>query len=342
MSAGPVPGLDLAALGAWLDRSVPGSGSGPLRAKMLPGGKSNLTYLVSRGDFTAVVRRGPLGHVQATAHDMGREYRVMAALADTDVPVPRVLAHSEDLDVIGAPFYAMEFVPGEAHRDAATLQVLGVDRVRGISTSLVDALATLHAVDPSSVGLDDFGRPDGYLARQVSRWGKQLAGSATRDLPDAAVLQARLVDRVPDSSRAAVVHGDYRLDNALIGTDDRVSAVIDWEMSTLGDPFSDLALMLVYHRLADSPAGMVLGDAPLAEGFLDESQTVERYVTVSGHQVGDLGFHLGLASYKLAVILEGIHHRFLAGQTVGDGFDRVGAAVEPLLAAGLAALEKEN
>ena len=218
---------------------------------------------------------------------------------------------------------------------------------------MVDVLARLHAVDPREVELGDFGRPAGFLERQVRRWGRQLEGSATRPLPDAETLLARLAATIPagdaerDASTSGIVHGDYRLDNLLSVPDalpsgQPVKAVVDWEMATIGDPLTDVALLLVYDKLGTLVGGSAVADASSAPGYPDERAQLERYVAASGRDLPDLAFHLGLAYLKIAVILEGIHHRFLAGQTVGEGFDTVGQAVEPLLAAGLdATYEKE-
>jgi aminoglycoside phosphotransferase (APT) family kinase protein len=276
--------------------------------------------------------------VLATAHDMGREYRVMSALHASAVPVPRMLAICEDDAVVGAPFYVMERVEGTVYTRAAQLEALGAERTGAISTRVVDTLADLHAIVPDAVGLGDFGRPEGFLARQVARWKTQLDASRSRELPDADELHRRLAADVPPEGAVGIVHGDYRLDNVLVDADDRPAAVIDWEMATLGDPLTDLALMLVYGRIA-AAAGPVVADANLAPGFLSEAEVVERYASRSDRDLSRFGFYLGLASYKAAGILEGIHYRYQHGQTVGAGFDRIGELVEPLLRTGLEALD---
>ena len=334
------PGLDLDRLGAWFTAEVPGAGD-RLSAELIAGGKSNLTYVVTDGTQDWVVRRPPLGHVLATAHDMGREHRVMSALQDTAVPVPRTYAFCEDADVLGAPFYVMERVAGTPYRRSEELAALGPDRTRAISERLVDVLTALHEVDPASVGLGDFGRPEGFLARQVKRWRKQLDASYCRDLPAADELFARLAADVPPESPAGIVHGDYRLDNLLVDEHDRPTAVLDWEMATLGDPLTDLALMVTYHRLGDLLGSSTVTDAASAPGFLDEQAIIGRYAAGSDRDLSRFGFYLGLAAFKLAAILEGIHYRHLNGQTVGAGFDDIGPAIHPLLDAGLTAL-KEN
>ncbi|RKT87316.1 Predicted kinase, aminoglycoside phosphotransferase (APT) family [Saccharopolyspora antimicrobica] len=336
------PGLDLDRLRPWFAGAVPQARVDALSATLITGGKSNLTYRITDGAASWVLRRPPLGHVLATAHDMGREHAVMSALADTAVPVPRMLGFCRDAQVLGAEFYVMEAVPGMPYRTAAELAPLGERRVRAISTALVDTLADLHEVDPGAVGLGDFGRPEGFLARQVARWRKQLDASRTRDLPAADALHAALEVRAPAADSAAcpgIVHGDFRLDNVLIDGDDRLRAVLDWEMATLGDPLTDLALMVLYARLAGI-VGAGVADASNAPGFLSEDEFVARYDARSGRDLSDLGFYLGLAAFKLAAILEGIHCRHTSGQTVGPGFDRIGEVVHPLLDAGLAALEE--
>ncbi|MDH6464744.1 aminoglycoside phosphotransferase (APT) family kinase protein [Micromonospora sp. A200] len=332
------PGLDLARLADWFAAAVP-EAAGQLTARLVAGGKSNLTYEVGDGRRTWIVRRPPLGHVLATAHDMSREYRVMSALWTTDVPVPKTYALCSDADVLGAPFYVMERVDGTAYRHAAELERLGAERTRVISTRLVDTLAALHAVDPVAVGLADFGRADGFLARQVSRWKKQLDASYCRDLPAADELHARLASGVPSESTPGIVHGDYRLDNVLTDDRDRLAAVIDWEMATLGDPLTDLALLVLYQRLGRL-VGVAVADASSAPGFLTEDEILDRYAASSTRPLPPLGFHLGLAAFKLAAILEGIHYRHLRGQTVGSGFERLGEVTELLLDAGLTYLKE--
>lgn len=338
MSESP-PGLDLQRLASWLPGVLPEAGPG-LSAQLVPGGKSNLTYLVSDGISTWVVRRPPLGHVLATAHDMAREYRVMAALAGTGVPVPGMIALCQDETVLGAPFYIMEFVAGTPYREAAKLALLGPERTHAIAVRLVDVLCALHRVDPAAVGLAEFGRPHGFLARQVARWKKQLDASYSRDLPAAGELYRRLAADVPQESAAGIVHGDYRLDNVLIDEADQLAAVIDWEMATLGDPVTDLALMIVYHRLSDIVGSSAVADAASAPGFLSEAEIIARYAAGTGRDLSRFGFYLGLALFKLAAIHEGIYYRYLQGQTVGPGFENVGESIQPLLDAGLTALKE--
>lgn len=338
-------GLDTVVLATWLDQQCPGLVSGPLQASLITGGKSNLTYTVTDGSTEIVVRRPPLGHVLATAHDMGREYRAMAALVGSGVPVPTMHALCEDPEVIGASFYVMQKVVGTAYQHASQLELLGAERTQAISEDLVDTLGRLHAVDPAAVGLGDFGRPDGYLERQVSRWRKQLEASRSRTIDGIDELADRLSASIPSSSEGTIVHGDYRLDNVLIDSQngDRMTAVLDWEMSTLGDPLTDVAVMLAYQQMAEATRGTgapaSVTDAPLAAGYLSRDDVLQRYAAATGRDVSDIGFHLGLAFFKLSVILEGIYLRHSKGQTLGEGFDTIGDSIGPLVQAGLAATD---
>jgi aminoglycoside phosphotransferase (APT) family kinase protein len=335
-----VQGLDLERLGAYLRDVRPGMVTGDLDATLIAGGRSNLTYDVTDGRSSWVVRRPPLGHVLATAHDMSREHRVISALEPTEVPVPHTYLLCEDTDVLGAPFYVMEKVAGTPYRYADQLEPLGAERTRQICLAMMDTLATLHEVDPTDVGLADFGRPDGFLARQVKRWKRQLDASRSRDLAGADELHAYLESHLPEQSAPGIVHGDYRLDNLLVDENDRVTAVLDWEMATVGDPLTDIALLVVYRRIADSHGGDSVANAPHAPGFLSAQEMLTRYAERSGRDLSAMGFYLALAHFKYAVILEGIHYRYTQGKTVGVGFEKVGGLVEPTLAAGLNSLKE--
>ncbi|MFI8854510.1 phosphotransferase family protein [Streptomyces sp. NPDC053499] len=333
------PGLDLARLAAHLERERPGLVQGPLSAEVVQGGRSNLTYRVTDGSGRWVVRRPPLGHVLATAHDMGREHRVISALRETPVPVPRTELLCQDPEVIGAPFYVMEHVEGTPYRTAEQLAPLGAERTRQVVLALPETLVALHSVDPEAVGLGDFGRPEGFLERQLRRWNKQLEASRSRDLAGIDELRAGLAETLPDSPRPTVVHGDFRLDNVLVGADDKVAAVLDWEMSTLGDPLTDLGLLAMYserQEVPDSPVSTTSG----APGHPSAAELIERYAELSGRDVSRVHWYTAFAYFKLAVILEGIHYRFTLGQTVGAGFDRIGELVPVFIDNGLTTLRK--
>ncbi len=339
MSKGNPPGLDLDRLRGHLERELPGLVRGPLSAELIEGGRSNLTYAVTDGTGRWVVRRPPLGHVLATAHDMRREHRVISALHPTAVPVPRALLLCEDESVVGAPFYVMEFVAGTPYRTAGQLSALGPERTRRVVLGLADTLVQLHAVDPAAVGLGDFGRPDGFLERQLRRWGKQLDASRSRELPGIDELHAALAKALPASPAPTVVHGDYRLDNVLIGADDSVGAVLDWEMSTLGDPLTDLGLLVMYSEQRPVP-GSPISTTRDAPGHPEPAELVERYAAGSGRDVSALPWYTAFAYFKLAVILEGIHYRYTLGQTVGPGFDRIGQLVPLFIDNGLTTLQE--
>ncbi|MDA8369488.1 MAG: phosphotransferase family protein [Nocardiopsaceae bacterium] len=328
------PGLDLRRLSAHLEAERPGLVRGDLTAALIAGGRSNLTYDVTDGHRRWVVRRPPLGHVLPTAHDMSREHRVITALAGTDVPVPPTVLLCRDTEVIGAPFYVMDYVEGTPYRKAAQLARIGPRRTHEVALSMVDTLVALHAVDPASVGLGDFGRPEGFMERQLRRWSRQLDASRSRDLPGIDELHDRLTATRPVSPAPTIVHGDYRLDNLLVDGGDRIAAVLDWEMSTLGDPLTDLALILMYSS-SSMPVGSGVSDAHTAEGYPSAEEITARYAERSGRDVSSLDFYVGFAFFKLAVILEGIHYRFRQGQTVGEDFDRIGEAVPRLIEGGL-------
>ncbi|MFJ6796302.1 phosphotransferase family protein [Streptomyces sp. NPDC091268] len=336
-------GLDLERLRDHLDAVRPGLVAGTLSGRLIEGGRSNLTYEITDGAAHWVVRRPPLGHVLATAHDMRREHRVIAALHGTAVPVPEPVLLCEDEAVLGAPFYVMEYVDGVPYRTADQLAALGPERTRQAVLGLVDTLVDLHAVDPQAVGLGDFGRPEGFLERQLRRWGKQLAASRGRELAGIDALHDALGRTLPDSPAPTVVHGDFRLDNVLIGPSaaggDRVRAVLDWEMSTLGDPLTDLGLLVMYSSdlgLKDSP----VSTTSAAPGHPAPAELIERYAARSGRDTSSIAWYTAFAWFKLAVILEGIHYRYTLGQTVGAGFDRIGELVPVFIEHGLTTLQE--
>ncbi|MCX5183533.1 phosphotransferase family protein [Streptomyces sp. NBC_00268] len=339
MSPDHPPGLDLDRLRVLLDSERPGLVHGPLTGRLIEGGRSNLTYAITDGTTNWVVRRPPLGHVLATAHDMKREHRVISALHPTAVPVPRPVLLCEDEEVLGAPFYVMEFVAGTPYRTAEQLAPLGPERTRNAVLGLVDTLVELHAVDPATVGLADFGRPEGFLDRQLRRWGKQLDASRNRELAGIDELQAALGRALPHSPAPAVVHGDYRLDNVLIDAEDRITAILDWEMSTLGDPLTDLGLLVMYSAPLDLPDSPISTTASAA-GHPDPAEIIERYAARSGRDVSDVAWYTAFAWFKLAVILEGIHYRYTLGRTVGAGFDRIGELVPFFIEHGLTTLQE--
>jgi aminoglycoside phosphotransferase (APT) family kinase protein len=344
-AAGP-PGADRRALGPWLARTLDDPGWLDCSVTHVAGGKSNLTYIVASPAGTVVVRRPPLRAVLPTAHDMSREYRVQAALAGTAVPVARMLVLCQDAEVIGAPFYVMERVEGPVVRDRLPPGYADMpeDRAR-IAGGLIDVLAELHDVQPAAVGLADFGRPDGYLSRQLRRWSAQWEASRSTELPALDRLLASLAERLPSSGPATLVHGDYRLDNTILDPDrpGRIRAVLDWEMSTLGDPLADVGLLLVYWTEPEDEAVDVRAVVPSVTalpGFPGRSTVAEMYGARSGRAVDDLPWYVAFGYFKLAVVCAGIAARHAAGAMVGEDFAAMGERVEPLVHLGLAALRR--
>ena len=336
MSAGAAPSV----VGPYLARALGDDAWRDCTTTLIAGGKSNLTYRLDSPAGSAVLRRPPLGHVLPTAHDMVREHRVLDALSRAGFPAPAPIRLCTDTEVIGAPFYLMEHVDGRIYREVADLEALGPDAMHALILSLVDTLADLHALDPAAIGLGDFGRPEGFNERQVRRWKKQLDASRSRDVPGIEELHARLAVDVPAGGPGTVVHGDFRLDNVLIGDDLSINAVLDWEMSTLGDPLSDVALMLIYAGLPLQVGGDGRPTAPLTvPGHPTVAELSARYAERSRRDVSDLHWYVGFAAFKLAVILEGVHYRYVQGQTVGEGFETIGDLVAPLVMRGHRALE---
>jgi len=334
-------GLDLTAL----DRHVTSAGiprTGELRAEFISGGRSNLTFLVYDDAAKWVLRRPPLHGLTPSAHDMAREYRVVAALQDGPVPVARAVTMRDDDSVLGAPFQMVEYVPGRVVRLAGELDALGGPEViSGCVDALIKVLADLHAVDPDAVGLGDFGRPDGYLERQVRRWGSQWDLVRLPDDPrdgDVHRLHSLLAQSVPVQSRTSIVHGDYRIDNTILDSDDPtvVRAVLDWEMSTLGDPLSDAALMCIYRdpifELVHANAAWAAPQIPPAD------ELAHRYSLAAGRPLRHWDFYMALACFKLAIIAAGIDYRFRLGSGEADA-GKVGQAAAPLIAQGLSYLD---
>jgi aminoglycoside phosphotransferase (APT) family kinase protein len=332
-----VPGIeDAARLAGWLRQADLGDLGELEGIELIAGGRSNLTYRLDLGAAPLVLRRPPLGHVLPTAHDMSREYRVLSALSRTDIPVPRPVAICRDPAIIGEPFYLMEFVDGLVLRRPEDGQRLTPDQARQLSDRLIEMLAAIHAVDLDAAGLTDFGRPDGYLARQLARWQRQWQLSATREVPGYEQLVARLETGLPETSDGTLVHGDFRLDNMLVtlGARPAVAAVVDWEMSTLGDPLADLGLTLMYWADPGDAQWLAINVGAAVTsmpGFLTRAELAGRYAELTGRDLSGIGYYMAFGAFKLAVVLEGIHARFLQRKTVGEGFEREGPAVPVLI-----------
>jgi aminoglycoside phosphotransferase (APT) family kinase protein len=309
---------------------------------LIAGGKSNLTYRIASDAGELVLRRPPLGHVLPTAHDMAREYRVQTALSDSDVPVPRTLWFESADGVLEAPFYLMERVVGHVCRNSLPRGYAERSEDRAaIGNALIDTLAALHSVDPESVGLSEFGRPAGFMERQLRRWSDQWERSKTREVAALDELRDALTSSLPHQRAGTIVHGDYRLDNTILHPTQpgKILAVLDWEMSTLGDPLADLGAMLAYwSEPHDDPilvAARMMPPVTATAGFPTRAQAVARYAAQTGFDVSDVDWYQAFAYFKLAIICQGIALRAAGGSMLGSGFDSAEAMVEPLARAGL-------
>lgn len=309
-----VPGVNVPAVTEWLHTHVAGA-QGPFGFDVIAGGHSNLTYRVTdAAGHRYVLRRPPLGHVLASAHDMGREHRIISGLQQSAVPVAPSLGFCDDPAVNDAPFYVMGFVDGHVVRDRETADaVLTPAARRTASESIVDTMAAIHAVDLQAAGLDTLGKHEGYIARQLRRWYGQWNQQKTRELAAIDTVHDALLQRIPEQGPATIVHGDYRLDNCMVGDDGSVLAVLDWEICTLGDPLADLGLLQVYWTGPGDPASAWTGSACGAPGFLDRADLAARYADVSGRDISALPFYVSFAYWKLACILEGVYARYVGG-----------------------------
>jgi len=323
----------------WLDAHL-GGPRGPYRFDLVPGGRSNLTYIVTDASGgRCVLRRPPVSHVLPTAHDMSREYRIIHALGPTAVPVPPAVGLCTDEGVNGRPFYVMGFVDGVVLRDdAIAIASLTPELRRTAGEHLIDVLADLHAVDVDAVGLGDLGRREAYIERQLKRWYGQFQQSAAlqgRSVPAVDRVHAFLASRVPDQGPATIVHGDYRLDNTVVDDSGHVAAVLDWELCTLGDPLADLGQLMV-NWSQPGESFLPLGHAPtLAPGFPTRAEAQDRYAARSGRDLSALDFYVAFGYWKLACILEGVYSRYAGGAGGGDqsGVDAFGGQIEALAAA---------
>lgn len=335
-----VQGVDQDAVEAWYGDNVDGTET-PLAFDLIAGGHSNLTFGVTdAAGRKTVLRRPPLGQVLASAHDMGREHKIIAALSDTDIPVAPALGYEPTGDVNGAPFYVMEYVDGHVLRDQAAAEKLSVEARGRAGESLVDVMAAIHSVDPDEIGLGDLGRKEGYIERQLKRWYGQWNKSKTRELPDVDEVHDALLANIPEQGPAAIVHGDYRLDNCMVDDDGEVIAVLDWELCTLGDPMADLGLLMVYWSEPGDTAP-TLGAPTQSEGMRTRAELVERYAASSGRDVSNIDFYTAFGYWKLACIVEGVYARYIGGsmgERESDDFGHFARQVESMAAQAAAAL----
>lgn len=332
-------GISQGPLEDWFRKRVPDI-EPPLDYETIHGGLSNLTFLVTdQSGARWVLRRPPLGERLGSAHDMGREVKVVSGLADTAVPVPPVVGYCEDEDVTGAPFYVMEFVEGPVLRSPVQAALFpDPGQRRRIGMGLVETLAEIHAVDPDAVGLGDLGRREGYAERQLKRWAGQWEQSKTRELPLVEEIHERLAGLVPPQTTTTLVHGDYRLDNVIYSPTAEVAAVVDWELCTLGDPLADLGLLMVYWIDPGSQGVPLLQPATTEPGFPTGRKLAARYAEISGRDISNLDFFVALGYWKLAIILEGVLARISAGQ-YGSGHEAGAEFEETIQALARAAAE---
>jgi aminoglycoside phosphotransferase (APT) family kinase protein len=304
--------------------------SGPMALDRIAGGQSNPTFFVTFSDRRLVLRKKPEGQILPSAHAIDREYRVLTALAETEVPVPRALLYHAQTDVLGTPFYVMERLEGRVFHDCA-LPGLAPSERRAIYLSMAETLAALHRVYPASVGLGDYGRPGNYFERQIARWSRQWASSPSRDIPELDALVAWLPDHLPpDDGRVAIAHGDFRLGNLIIHpSEPRVVGVLDWELSTLGHPLADLGFCCMpWHTGPDEYAG-ILGLDRAELGIPEQAEFVARYFA-GGATDGSFGtFHLAFALFRFAVIFVGIADRAQAGSAAGANAAEVSHLARP-------------
>ncbi len=310
------PGIDVDPVTKWFATNAP-QFTAPFTFHPLPGGHSNLTYrVVDATGQQCVLRRGPLGHVLPTAHDMGREFRAIHALGPTPVPVPIAIGLCTDDSVTGAPFYVMEHVDGVVLHDLKATQAIPQELRATTSESMFDVLGQLHAVDIDSIGMDAHGKRDGYVERQLKRWYQQFTAMKDRDVPTVDEAYNKLISSIPTQQRAAIVHGDFRLGNCI--TDPAtglIVAVLDWEISTLGDPMADLGYLVTtwVRNTTDIGNGDESAAPTLADGFLDVEPLVARYTATSGLDISDLPWYTAFNHWKGACIIQGVVTRYRGG-----------------------------
>jgi aminoglycoside phosphotransferase (APT) family kinase protein len=315
-------------------------GDGPIAVESLGSGHSNETFRITRRGQSYVMRRPPRPPYPPTAHDVVREHAILSALADLHIRVPRPLAVCTDADVMGAPFYLMELVGGVVVRERFPAALDTPRERRRALDEFIDALVEIHAAAWRHTPLERIGRPSGYLERQLRRWKGQWHHNRTRPIPEVERMGAWLAKHLPETSETTIVHGDYKLDNAIFHTDPpaRLAAIVDWEMATLGAPLADVGLLSATYVEPGEEADDVIRFSPATAlpGCPTRAELVEHYATRSGRDIADLAWYEGLALWKIAILLEGSYKRYLAGTTADPFFARLADGVPRLAARALA------
>ena len=312
--------------------------SGPISVDQFPSGHSNLTYLVRMGNREVVLRRPPFGSKVRSAHDMGREYRVLSKLHTTYPVAPKALLYCDDLSILNAPFYLMEPIRGMiVRRDPPPGVPFPPETARRLSEAFLDNLSRLHRLDYAAIGLGDLGKPQGYLERQVNGWIERYHNSKTHDLPEVERISTWLTERMPAGHETTLIHNDYKYDNVVLDPDDatNIVGVLDWEMCTLGDPLTDLGTALAYWTDPQDPEDLQeIRSAPTTlPGTLTRAQLVERYQAATGRNTGDMSFYLTFARFKVAVIIQQIYYRYAQGLTQDARFAALPQRIHTLLRA---------
>lgn len=335
--------LDIPALEAYLLENL-AQGSGKLAIDQFPGGASNLTYLIRLGEQQLVLRRPPFGSKVKSAHDMGREYKVLSALSKSYSKAPKPLVYTEDPAIIGAPFYVMEKIEGVIIRNSmGKAKDLDKDTIRGIAEGLIGTFAELHAVDYQAIGLGQLGRPQGYTERQITGWTKRYRNAKTDEVPEAEIVFKWLHENMPDSDAASLIHNDYKHDNVILNANDltQVNGILDWEMSTIGDPLMDLGTTLAYWYNPGDPEFMQIYPSALP-GNPTRSELVQLYAEKSGRDVGQVVFYFAYGLFKLAGVIQQIYYRYHHGHTQDKRFAQMNVFAANLFKLAARVIEKKR
>ena len=316
--AGTIEGIEIDKVTAWLVERIDGL-TPPLDFSLIAGGHSNLTYkFVDRQGAAYVLRRPPLGHILESAHDMAREHRIVSAVNKTDVPVPSTHGLCEDADVNGQPFYVMKFVEGTVPHKPEDAETIPVDERGAAGKHIIEVLATLHNVDPATIGLGELARKEGYIERQLKRWSKQYADTRTHDIPDMDESERLLNENVPEQVGYSIVHGDYRIGNMMLANGKMV-ALLDWELCTLGDPLADVGYLL--NNWTQPGEDGAEANPTSVGGFGSRESLGEIYEAKTGRDLSRINYYRAFSHWRLGAIMQGVYKRYLVGAMGDQEFD---------------------